>query len=76
MKPAFFSNKLLWLAMFWLVFWWPVITGDSLLYIRDLTFYAEPMKSYMMERFAHGEFPFWTPYLSSGMPFFADPSHY
>ena len=63
------------LTLFWAVFWWPVISGDVLLYIRDLTFYTVPMKAYTMSRFWAGEFPFWTPFLSSGMPFFADPSH-
>jgi hypothetical protein len=59
----------------WLVFWWPVIQGEKQLYIRDLTFYALPMKTYMMARFHAGEFPFWTPHISTGMPFFAEPTH-
>lgn len=61
--------------LIWLAFWFPVIIGKMQFYIRDLTFYTFPMKSYMMERFSSGEFPFWTPRLSTGLPFFAEPSH-
>jgi hypothetical protein len=54
---------------------WPVITGEQQYYIRDLTFYALPLKTFMLERLSHGHFPWWTPHLSAGMPFFADASH-
>lgn len=63
------------MAVLWLLFWWPAVLGERVFYIRDLTFYALPMKTFMMERFSAGEFPFWTPRLSCGMPFFAEPSH-
>ncbi|HEY9745925.1 MAG TPA: YfhO family protein [Oculatellaceae cyanobacterium] len=66
---------LLAMLILWVVFWWPIITGREQLYIRDLTFYALPMKTYMMARFRAGEFPFWTPHISTGMPFFAEPTH-
>lgn len=33
------------------------------------------MKHYMMARFAAGELPLWTPYVSGGMPFLSDPSN-
>ena len=63
------------IALVWVVFWWPVIIGDQQLFIRDLTFYTVPMKTYMMERLHAGEFPFWIPHISGGMPFFAEPTH-
>lgn len=66
---------LLVLLLLWLVFWWPVIGGQFQLYVRDLTFYALPMKTYMMARFHAGAFPWWTPHISTGMPFFAEPTH-
>jgi hypothetical protein len=43
--------------------------------MRDLTFYALPMKGYLLERLAAGEFPWWAPHLSAGMPFFAELSN-
>lgn len=63
------------LLALWAVWWWPVIAGQMQLFIRDLTFYALPMKTVMMQRFHAGAFPFWAPLLSGGMPFFAEPSH-
>ena len=59
----------------WMVFWWPVISADAYLYIRDLSLFAVPMKHYTVERFAAGELPMWIPYVSGGMPFLADPSN-
>ncbi len=57
------------------MFWWPVVSGDAYLYIRDLSLFAAPMKHYMMARFAAGGLPMWTPYVSGGMPFLSDPSN-
>ncbi|MEB3286767.1 MAG: YfhO family protein [Vampirovibrionales bacterium] len=67
----------LWLLplLLWLAFWWPVVLGQSQLFARDLTFYAIPLKSYMMERISQGEFPFWTERISTGTPYFAELSH-
>lgn len=59
----------------WAFMWGHVLFGDRLLFIRDLTFYALPMKSFMMAQFQNGQFPFWTPDISAGMPFFAELSH-
>jgi hypothetical protein len=59
----------------WLAMWWPVVSGRMQLFMRDLTFYALPMKTVMMERLRAGELPFWTPYLSGGMPFLAEMSN-
>jgi hypothetical protein len=59
----------------WTAFWWPVVCGDAFLYIRDISLFAVPMKHYMLERFASAELPLWTPYVSGGMPFLADPSN-
>lgn len=74
MSRNFFLPGLTILAI-WSVFWWPVVSGDAYLYIRDLSLFAAPMKHYMMARFASGELPMWTPYVSGGMPFLADPSN-
>jgi hypothetical protein len=81
-EPRFLSEMLrnlsfpgLTILAVWTVFWWPVLTGDAYLYIRDLTLFAAPMKNYMMARIAAGELPIWTPYVSGGMPFIADPSN-
>ena len=59
----------------WAILWWPVISGQELLYMRDLTLFAVPMKTYMLERLSSGELPLWTPYVSGGMPFLADPTN-
>ena len=59
----------------WIVFWWPVISGDAYLYIRDLSLFALPMKYYTVARLAAGELPQWIPHVSGGMPFLADPSN-
>jgi len=63
------------ISLIWTAFWWPVVSGDAFLYIRDLSLFAVPMKHYMLERFACAELPMWTPYVSGGMPFLADPSN-
>lgn len=56
----------------WVVFWWPVLGGEKDFFLRDLTFYAGPMKAFMHSELAAGRFPFWSPHISAGMPFFAD----
>ncbi|MBX2860238.1 MAG: YfhO family protein [Vampirovibrio sp.] len=58
----------------WLVMWWPVLWGGQVLFLGDLMFYALPMKTFMLSELADGRFPFWTPHVSGGMPFFADPT--
>lgn len=59
----------------WAWYWWPVIAGTDVLHIRDLSLYAAPMKWYWAQRILDGELPFWTPYVSAGMPFLADASN-
>lgn len=59
----------------WLLYWLPVIAGENQFYVRDLTYYALPMKTFMMERLREGAFPWWSPYISGGLPFFAEPTH-
>ena len=73
--PRSFIRPGLTILAVWIVFWWPVISGDAYLYIRDLSLFAVPMKYYTVERFAAGELPMWIPYVSGGMPFLADPSN-
>lgn len=63
------------ILLLWAAFWWPVLSGHQYPYIRDLSLFALPMKTYMMERLASGELPLWTPYVSAGMPFLADVSN-
>ncbi len=63
-----------WLAILlvWLGMWWPVIFGGRRFFMRDLTFFAAPMKQFMLSELQAGRFPFWAPHLSAGMPFFAE----
>jgi hypothetical protein len=63
------------LLMVWSVFWWPVVSGEQLLFVRDLNLFAAPGKHYLMERLHGGGFPHWTSLMSAGMPFFADVSN-
>lgn len=63
------------LMFFWGMLWWRILWAGEQLYIRDLTFFALPMKTYFRERVLAGEFPFWTPHVGAGMPFFADMSN-
>lgn len=73
-RRTFFAPEAL-VPLFWAVVWWPVISGRDMLYMRDLTQFAVPMKTYMLERLSSGELPLWTPYVSGGMPFLADPAN-
>jgi len=57
------------------LFWLPYLPVDSVLYTRDLLFYAVPSKALWTESIRSGTFPFWDPFLGAGMPFFADVSH-
>ncbi len=77
MNWQFWRRYDIWLILLaaWAVFWWPVVSGQAQFYSRDLTFYAFPMKAFMLERFHAGAFPFWNPSLSTGMPYLAEPSH-
>lgn len=74
----FGRNHWQWLVIVcvWLACWWPVIAGNQILFYRDLTFYAMPMKGFMVSEWLAGRLlPLWTPYISAGMPFLAEPSH-
>ncbi|MEB3206304.1 MAG: YfhO family protein [Vampirovibrionales bacterium] len=59
----------------WAIYWWQVLSGQAVFFNRDLTFYAAPLKTYWLARIRSGEFPFWTPMIGNGMPFFADLSN-
>jgi len=59
----------------WLAFWWPALVGDAVLYARDLLLFALPAKQYLVERLAALELPQWTPLVSGGLPFAADPAN-
>ena len=63
------------IPLIWGIYWWPVISDQAYLYIRDLTLFALPMKLFMLERLGAGELPLWTPHVAAGMPFLADPSN-
>ncbi|MDX2084857.1 MAG: hypothetical protein SFZ03_05655 [Candidatus Melainabacteria bacterium] len=63
------------LLLAWLLFWWGPLSGETQLFLRDLTFYALPMKTWMMSEIQAGRWPLWSSALSAGMPFLADPSH-
>lgn len=59
----------------WVVFWWPSVSGAAVLYFRDLMLFALPAKQHLLERLAGGELPHWTPLVSGGLPFAADPAN-
>ena len=63
------------IVLVWGLFHSQVLTGHQVLFMRDLTFYALPVKHFWLAEVLAGRLPLWTPYLSSGMPFLADPSH-
>ena len=55
-----------------LVLWWPVLSGEERLFVRDLTVFAEPARQYLFERVLAGELPLWAPWQGGGAPFLAD----
>ncbi|MBI5554990.1 MAG: YfhO family protein [Elusimicrobia bacterium] len=48
---------------------------DSTFYARDISQYYRPVKRLAVESVQQGIFPFWNPYISGGMPFFATVQH-
>ncbi|MFZ4590128.1 MAG: hypothetical protein ACOYN6_03960, partial [Ignavibacteria bacterium] len=59
------------LAVFWLIFFRELLTGSAYLFDDFIEQYypGKFMSSVMLSK---GIFPFWNPYVFSGMPFFAD----
>jgi len=59
------------LAIFWLIFFRELLTGSAYLFDDFIEQYypGKFMSSVMLSK---GIFPFWNPYIFSGMPFFAD----
>jgi hypothetical protein len=60
------------LMVVWLFLWLPVLIGQSVPYMRDLTFFALPIKSVWVQQVLAGKLPLWTSAVSNGMPFLAD----
>ena len=63
------------LGLVWAAFWWPLVAGRELHFLRDLSGFALPAKTYLVERLSALELPLWTPHFGAGMPFFADVSN-
>ena len=59
------------LAVFWLIFFRQLLSGSAYLFDDFIEQYypAKLMSSVMISK---GIFPFWNPFIFSGMPFFAD----
>jgi hypothetical protein len=53
------------------VFYWPIITAQSFLW-NDFIEQNFPYRLFAATALKQGIFPFWNPYVFSGMPFFAD----
>ena len=56
----------------WLLLWWPLLGDGEVLFANDILFYWVPVKAYWLERVSAGEIPWWIPFISLGMPYFAD----
>ncbi|MCH9674139.1 MAG: hypothetical protein K0U93_22065 [Gammaproteobacteria bacterium] len=55
-----------------LAYWWPVLTGENVLFARDLPLFWFSAKAYWVERITQGALPLWAPNVALGMPFTAD----
>lgn len=73
MKPTTLSLAAL--AVFWTAFWWTGITGQEVLYARDLTLLAGPLRAYGAERWLTGDFPLWSPFVAGGAPHLAEAAY-
>ncbi len=56
----------------WGLLWWPLIIEGDVLFTKDILFHWVPIKAYWIERISAGEIPWWNPYVSLGMPYYAD----
>ncbi len=74
-KPGLDVGVTLPVSLAWLLFWWPQLVGERLLFVRDLSLFAAPGKQYWLQRLMAGELPQWTSQVSGGLPFLADPAN-
>jgi uncharacterized membrane protein YfhO len=51
-----------------ILFFFPVLFEESTFFFRDIQHYAYPMKLYLSQVWAEGEWPFWYPNLFQGSP--------
>ncbi|MCI0474310.1 MAG: hypothetical protein L0Y76_12075, partial [Ignavibacteria bacterium] len=59
------------LALFWIIFFRELLTGSAYLFDDFIEQYY-PSKYMVSVMLSKGTFPFWNPYIFSGMPLFAD----
>lgn len=57
----------------YLVFFYPLLNPDTVIWGNDLRYFYYPARVYLNERLHDGEFPFWTERIFSGFPLYADP---
>lgn len=63
------------LAGCWLIFYSPLIFTNKIYNVADINQYFYPVKNFATESLQQGLFPFWDPYISCGIPFFATLQH-
>lgn len=71
-------KDLIYLGVFMMAALWcfsRLLFTDSTLFTRDISQYYRPVKMLAVESVQQGIFPFWNPYISGGMPFFATVQH-
>src|SRR5436190_24005796 len=59
---------LLVILLFFLSFFWPILSGGRIFVTGDALVYTYPLRTVAWEMIRHGQLPLWTPYLLSGYP--------
>ena len=74
-RPVLGIGVTLLMAIAWLAYWWPELSGERVIFMRDITLFALPSKHIWLSRILAGELPHWLPQVSAGIPYLADPSN-
>ena len=64
----------LWLLVILVAVYLPLFLG-RIIFTRDIAHYAFPLRAFLRESFARGEFPLWNPYQGLGIPAFSQPQY-
>ncbi len=57
-----------------LIFFGDAIFTDKTFFLRDVSFFAYPLKKLVTEAYSRGEWPLWNPYIQLGQPLLANPN--
>jgi|FLOH01.1.fsa_nt_gi hypothetical protein len=67
-RYGMFLLPICFLLSIFILFFYPVLFEGNTFFFRDIKHFAYPMKLYLAQVWAEGEWPYWYPYLFQGTP--------